>query len=563
MKHSDRTTYRTTAILFVWFLIALLVPNVWLSFTEHFGATAAVTNIVLPAGVFWLLLSATRHTGTAVLWMFPFMFLAAFQLVLLNLFGRSVIAVDMYLNVVTTNVGEATELLSDLIPALAEVVVLYVLPLVAAIIAVTKKWVVGRRFISLQRRLSGATFAAGVILLGICYLPGVSEPAYRISRDLFPVNAVSNAITAADRVGRLRHYHDTSRNYTFRATSAHPDSVADVCVVVIGETSRGENWQLAGYPRPTNPRLSNESGAVYFPNALSESNTTHKSVPLLLSSLSAATFNDSIDHVKSITTAFAEAGYETWFLSAQQHNRSYIDFFSSEADHCIYLSDQDTTAVAPGHDLRLIGLLQQALKSPSPKKFIVLHTYGSHFCYADRYGDEHRRFTPDRPCEANPAQRATLVNAYDNTILLTDELLGRVIDELRDSASPATLTYTSDHGEDIYDDSRKLFLHASPLPSYHQINVPFLVWTSPEYDALYPETVAALRANRTKDVSSSRSLFHTVLDLGGVNAAVHDKSASLASPSYTMVERRYLTDLNEAVPLDSHIVDDIDLEQIK
>ncbi len=44
--------------------------------------------------------------------MFFLMFFAAFQLVLLYLYGRSVIAVDMFLNLVTTNPDEVNELLA-------------------------------------------------------------------------------------------------------------------------------------------------------------------------------------------------------------------------------------------------------------------------------------------------------------------------------------------------------------------------------------------------------------------------------------------------------------------
>ena len=59
-----------------------------------------------------------------------FLFFGAFQIVLLYLFGQSVIAVDMFLNLVTTNPGEALELLDNLIPAIIIVVLLYIPALV-------------------------------------------------------------------------------------------------------------------------------------------------------------------------------------------------------------------------------------------------------------------------------------------------------------------------------------------------------------------------------------------------------------------------------------------------
>ena len=43
------------------------------------------------------------------------------------------------------------------------------------------------------------------------------------------------------------------------------------------------------------------------------------------------------------------------------------------------------------------------------------------------------------------------------------------------------MLYLSDHGEDIFDDPRHLFLHASPVPSYYQLHIPFLIWMSDSY----------------------------------------------------------------------------------
>lgn len=64
---------------------------------------------------------------------------AAFQLVLLYLFGIGVIAVDMFLNLVTTNPGEVMELLDNLVPAVVGVFVIYLPLLILAVIHVRKK----------------------------------------------------------------------------------------------------------------------------------------------------------------------------------------------------------------------------------------------------------------------------------------------------------------------------------------------------------------------------------------------------------------------------------------
>ena len=53
-------------------------------------------------------------------------------------FGQSIIAVDMFLNLVTTNSSEALELLDNLIPAIVIVVLLYIPALAVATVSVIK-----------------------------------------------------------------------------------------------------------------------------------------------------------------------------------------------------------------------------------------------------------------------------------------------------------------------------------------------------------------------------------------------------------------------------------------
>ena len=71
--------------------------------------------------------------------MFPLIFLEAFQLVLLYLFGQSIISVDMFLNVVTTNASEVSELLGNLSTAIIMVVIINVPLLVYAVRSIIRK----------------------------------------------------------------------------------------------------------------------------------------------------------------------------------------------------------------------------------------------------------------------------------------------------------------------------------------------------------------------------------------------------------------------------------------
>ncbi len=100
--------------------------------------------------------------------------------------------------------------------------------------------------------------------------------------------------------------------------------------------------------------------------------------------------------------------------------------------------------------------------------------------------------------EAERKYRDNLVNAYDNSIRYTDDFLSRLIRMLEKQQVDAAMLYTSDHGEDIFDDSRHLFLHASPVPSYYQLHVPFLIWMSDDYRETYPERWNTAIENKDK-----------------------------------------------------------------
>ena len=79
------------------------------------------------------LMTLCRRPGTSAWILFPMFFLGAFQMVLLYLFGRSIIASDMFLNLFTTNTGEVGELLGKLLPAILGVCVLYIPTLALAV----------------------------------------------------------------------------------------------------------------------------------------------------------------------------------------------------------------------------------------------------------------------------------------------------------------------------------------------------------------------------------------------------------------------------------------------
>ncbi len=529
-----------TTLLTVYYILTLIVPNCVLACTEPYSGWTVEALILMPLGFYMMWSVALRRSGIMVWISLPFIiFFCAFQIVLLYLFGNSIIATDMFINLLTTNPGEATELLSNIYPAVILVGVIY-LPLL---------WFAAReighkRYISWRvRRIIGASgaviFAAGALALWPAY--HVSETKHVLRDEIFPVNVMYNIRLSAQEFRKSVNYDRTSRDFTFGASHEKRVEGREIYIYIIGEASRALNWQLYGYDRETNPRLNGRDDITLFKDVFTQSNTTHKSVPLMLSSI-ATDQHEELYRRRGLPALFNEAGFETWFISNQSPQGAMIDHLSDDAQHRIYVG-------SPRHDMQLLDEVRKAVAtSTAERMFIILHCYGSHFSYHQRYPREFARFKPDNDVAIKPENRTMLRNAYDNSVLYTDHFLAEMIGYL-DSLTECTsaLLYCSDHGEDLIDDERERFLHASPTTTAYQLWVASLAWFSDNYRKEFPEKVAAARINAPAP-TTTHAMFHTVADIASVESPYIDRSVSLVSRDFDREAGRfYLNDHNEAV----------------
>ncbi len=572
-----RFLFTSSGYLQAWVLVAalaaLLFPNVALCFTEPYFWTTMLASLLLPCGgyVFWALF--LHRPGYALWGLFPFMFLAAFQLVVMYLFNGSCIATDMFTNLFTTSVSEAGELLGNILPAVLFVCLLYIPLLVLAGYLTHKKTEFSQTQKLMGLRIAIVTLASGFVFAGISEW---RNSAFSLHHHVFPANVLYNAGFSLWNKSKSDSFHTTSHDFRFdphRASYPVPlqdDSVSgrlcgkkprEIYVFVIGEASRAASWELLGYERPTTPLLAKEDGVVPFYDFLTESNTTHKSVPVILSPCSAENY-DSIYQRKSLLTLYKEAGFRTAYISNEPPNRSLIDFFASEADTLIRIvpSSSKPTSGQP-YDGEILPHLERILQATEDDLFVVLHTYGSHFAYHERYPREFARFLPDNAPAANPRYKERMRNAYDNSVLYTDFVLHRVIQSLRATGACTALFYNADHGEDLIDDSRGRFLHASPTTTYYQLHIAAFAWFSPAYRMAWPGRYEVARQHSRMPASTANT-FPTVADLAALRSPWHDERRSLLSPDFEVRMRYYLDDHNEAIPFTHSGLEEEDFEQL-
>lgn len=521
-------------------VVSLMLPVVILLFTEHNPLWISVACLLIPLGGYLIFASAARRSGVMVWLALPLIFFSAFQIVISYLFRSSVVAADMFLNLLTTNSAEAGELLSNIYPAIIFVVVVY-LPLL---------WVAVRhirRRITLPSSIRIRMATAGVIiaLLGFgALVAGGRHRTKQVLRDeIFPANVIYNLWVAISEKSKIDNFFSTSQHFSFGAKRHHTPSAKEIYVLVIGEASRAASWQLYGYHRETNPRLSKRNDITIFSDVVTQSNTTHKSVPMILSSVHTSQHKE-LYRRKGLPTLFNEAGFTTYFLSCQSPQGAMIDHLASDAHHIIYMD-------APRLDMQLVNTMRLALaKDNSPKLLFILHCYGSHFSYHQRYPQEFAHFTPDDDVAIHRKNREMICNAYDNSIRYTDYLLSEVISTLesQDDAITAML-YCADHGEDLFDGGRNRFLHASPTATCYQLHVASLAWFSPRYCEHYPEKPNAAELNSTAP-ATTYSVFHTMADMADIVSPYIEQRASLIYQYFdSAATRYYLNDHNRAVKI--------------
>lgn len=545
INNSKRWCLSQTHLYFL-FVVLSIVPNLMLLFTEPFPILLGLASILLPLAISMCVLLLASKPGIVVWFLLPKVILDGGQLVLLYLFGESVVSVDMFLNLTSSNASEASELLSNIIVIIGCVCLFYILPILLLAFHST----VLKNKLSTTFRRKWAKRGGVLLLVSLLFLSSspLFDYPFALKNDVYPVNVVYNLCFAINKSKKNANYKKTSADFSFNSVKTEKaQGKREVYVLVVGETGRAMEWSLYGYERETTPNLQKTPNLIYYKDAITQSNNTHKSVPIILSAASAENYEILYDQ-KSIVTAFKEAGFKTVVIANQKLTTSMIGCFYREADTFIDMSSFKTGSYLKSlHDGELLPYLDQELANTEDDLFIVLHTYGSHFNYYERYPKDFAIFTPDKADGIRVALKKELRNAYDNTICYTDYVLSEIIKRLDQSNTCAVLAYLSDHGEDIFDDKRNRYLHASPIPTYYQLHIPYIYWFSEDYKSAFPEKYEWIKKHADLPVSTN-SVFHTLLDVASIQTDISDMSYALSSESFEVRPRMYLGDHDNPVP---------------
>jgi len=266
-----------------------------------------------------------------------------------------------------------------------------------------------------------------------------------------------------------------------RLPGSHPRK--ETYILIIGESVRADRLGACGGPRQVG--ISHPDAIVYC-DVMSGSSSTHTSVPLLVSrELPGGAFRVSKD--ATFMKAFEEAGFRTYWLAVQERGIAWPD---ANTDMFLTLKKTDRESLLPS--------LRSVLAQSAPKKLIVMHAYGAHFSYCDRYEPATAAFQADCSKLSELPVDSTLpdfIRAYDNAVAESLRFVDAVISEVGQVGGSSFVMYTPDHGENLLDDERKFFQHALKDPTRWDTRVPVVMWASDEWHASNSARWERLRAN--------------------------------------------------------------------
>lgn len=307
-----------------------------------------------------------------------------------------------------------------------------------------------------------------------------------------------------------------------------------VFVLVVGETARAANFSLDGYGRDTNPSLRRHQ-VINFSDVSACGTSTAESLPCMFSPLGRSHFTESkARQYETVLDVFRHAGFSVHWLDNNSGCKHVCD--GLETERLYQQSVPGNCEAGDCLDQVLLTHLDEILTGKPHNQVIVLHQKGSHGpAYYRRYPKAFERFTP--ACQSQNFDDCTteeIRNAYDNSILYTDFILGQVIDDLAASrVYDSAMLYISDHGESLGE--RGFYLHGLPysIAPDAQKKVPMVLWMSSSFTERFAIDLPALHA-RARDEYSHDNLFHSMLGLLDVRTADYRRQLDIFATTHTI-----------------------------
>ena len=326
-----------------------------------------------------------------------------------------------------------------------------------------------------------------------------------------------------------------------------PSNKNQITVLILGESTNRNHMSLYNKDyHQTSPLLSQHKDLVVYTDVVSGYSHTLQSVP---NSLSASNLENGLNpggETVTIAEIFQSADYKTYWLSNQSPLGVWdnmITLFAQQYNEVKFLnntgSSSQETLQNRSYDSKLFQPLIQTLKEKEEKKFIVLHLIGTHSTYSKRYPRDFERFTNFI------TKKDRTISEYDNAILFNDYVVDSLFKIVRDycvkTDAIGSAIYISDHGENVYDFGDYAGHDYTKKMPRSLIEIPFLVWLSPEYKNVFPQKSQTIRENRQLPYVTD-DLFHSLIDISEIKSSIFLPERSVFNNQFNAKRERLLID---------------------
>ncbi len=425
-----------------------------------------------------------------------------------------VIDSDMLINTMETDPAEAGDQLST-----SFFITLMALGIIPSLLLMYIKIPKARTLTQIKQSLVTAVcfcfLAVGIVYTSYDDFASLFRNHRDVKYRIVPFNVISASVSVIrQKLERPAQFTSLGQDAVQTKTSAKPK----VMVVILGETARADHFSLNGYERPTTPMLSQLATSepiLSYKAAMSCGTATAVSVPCMFSFLTADTYSNAARNSSNVLDVLENAGIRA----------SWIENNSGCKDVCnrihTIVMDEDRCGETGCYDFEMLDDLSSWLRNITQDSIIVLHQMGSHGpAYYKRSPEKLKHFLPEcKSEELTNCAKEEIINAYDNSLLITDRLVSQAIRLLRSHKElESSMMYVSDHGESLGDNG--IYLHGLPnwLAPEEQRHIPWIIWPSETFE---------MTGNNTDANINHDNFSHTVLGYFNVETSLYNPSLDL------------------------------------
>lgn len=326
-------------------------------------------------------------------------------------------------------------------------------------------------------------------------------------------------------------------------------------VLILGESFNKRHAQLYGYEKknmPNQVRMEKEGRLTRLNDVVAPWNLTSFVFKHLMTTYCVGDEGEWCDY-PLFCEVFRKAGYEVSFLTNQflpQAKEAVYDFSGGFFINNDVLSkaqfDWRNNKLSVFDD-NLLNFWDDREKNDTVEKkaLHIFHLMGMHVSYRIRCPNRMKKWgAGDYPNDMDmPETRRKVLADYDNAVWYNDSVVNQIVERFKDSN--AIVMYLPDHGEEVFGPGARHFfgrMHDAQVTKRladEEFRIPMWIYTTPKYEALHPDVVAAVKAAANKRYMTD-ALSHMLMGLAGIHCPYYKPQYDLLSPLYNEARPRIL-----------------------